>query len=326
MVKKRLVFSFLFIFIISFVLTACGSSNADYSSNTATSNYSAEQLQFTSAEVTASKDAETPMTIQQKLIYKGEISLDTKHFDDTVTTLTRSLSDAGGYIVSQADRSGDFSYRYTTFEIRIPSEHFFSWVQGVEQIPDIKISKNIYTEDVSEEYVDLKAREEAKQVVIDKYLEYMQLATTADELIRFTNELAVLQEEIEAVQARLRYLDHQVSYSTLTIFVKEINEHSFFAELNMGLTIKRAFENGITGFVAVVGFIISTIIVLIPFILLGIFIWAIVYLISKSQKNRKQARLQQQPPLNPLQQPIFNEYPPQPEPPSPDNGPNESNK
>lgn len=52
--------------------------------------------------------------------------------------------------------------------------------------------------------MDLTARLEAKQLVIDKYKEYVQLATTADNLIRYTNEMDQLQEEIDFVQARLR--------------------------------------------------------------------------------------------------------------------------
>lgn len=316
--------SILLLLAVVLVLAGCGSSSDNYDSGHSSiqsadsmSNLSlAESVTATlSGDATATNTTSETNSPQQKLIYKGDLNIETKAYDNTMDVLLRSLEQANGYIVSQEDANTQHS-RYTTIEIRIPSAHFFSWVEGVEQLEDVSLSKHIFTEDVSEEYVDLVARLEAKQVVIDKYLEYMQLATTADELIRFTNELASLQEEIEAVQARIRYLDHQVDYSILTLYVKEMKEQAFFSELRVGSTLKGSIENGVTGFVGVVGFLISTFIVLLPFIIIGFIVWLLIYVLRRNTvKNKVNPYSTQAPIVNSEQQANQTQAPPQHVPP-----------
>lgn len=298
--KIKQICSLTIFFSLLLVLAACGSANSDISMSslkmsdtenknlvTTSTSYSSDTATETAAQSTSTSSS----LLQQMLIYKGELNISTDYFDDTFDVIKSSLTTANGYIVSQEDRSGDFANRYTTLQVRIPSQHFFTWVEGIEALPNTKISKHIYTEDVSEEYVDLKAREKAKQVVIDKYIEYMKLATTADELIRYTNELAHLQEEIESVQARIRYLNNQVSYSTVTLVLKETKESSFLSELQIGSQLKHAFESGFSGSVSVFAFLITSVIVLIPCILFGLCIWAIVYFISRYYKRNAAKRI-----------------------------------
>jgi|GEM_PF-7067668 len=295
MLKKASMVPICFIFLFTLILSACGSIASD--SDMAITQNSApaydgittrsEFHSFTSSE---QGEAVIQLTsgslIQQKLVYRGDLNIETKEFDQTINTLLRSLDQAGGYIVSQED-SDSYSSQYTRIDIRIPSQSFYSWVEGIEEIPDIKLSKHIYTDDVSEEYVDLQARLHAKQLVIDKYLEYMELATTADELIRFTNELANLQAEVESFQARIRYLDHQVNYSSLSLRIKEVKERAFFEELQMGRTLKGAIENGLTGFIGVIGFLVSAFIVLLPFIIIAGIVWYLIYVIRRNLKSHR---------------------------------------
>lgn len=175
----------------------------------------------------------------------------TKDYDKALELIFQSLRQAGGYMVEQDDTRND-QHRSSKIVMRIPSQHFFTWIEGVEQIPNSKFSKNISTEDISEEYVDLAAHHEAKQLVNDKYKEYIQMATTADALIRYTNEMAEIQEEIDAIQARLRYLQNRVMYSTITITVTDDARISFIKELELRERFSAAWKNGIDGLVYVV--------------------------------------------------------------------------
>lgn len=320
MYKIKKVFSFVIFICFIVILTACGSASEDLDtmSNSKSSGYTLQNSNVvltaadTSANTSETASSQTSQTtsattseIQQMLIYKGDLNISTDYFDDTFNIIKGSLATVNGYVVSQEDRSGDYANRFTTLQVRIPSEHFFTWVDGIEALPNTKVTKHIFTEDVSEEFVDLKAREKAKQVVIDKYIEYMQLATTADELIRYTNELATLQEEIESVQARIRYLSNQVSYSTLTIIIKETKQSAFLSELQIGSKLKSALQTGFSGSVSVFAFLISSIIILIPFIIFGLCIWAIVYFITRYFKRHTAKRINNQPINEPNNQPYY---------------------
>lgn len=253
--------------VILLVLAACSSETGSKDDGNRAAYHASSGQTAGGLEPLSGSDAATAPR-EQYLIYTGTMTIKTSRFEETIAAIFDSLTTAGGYMVSQEDKS-DANSRSSTIEVRVPAEHFFTWIEGVEQLPNIKLSKSIKAEDVSEEYVDLVARLEAKQLVIEKYKEYMQMATTADDLIRYTNELAELQEELEAVQARIRYLQNRVAYSTITIKVTEEVSRSFFRELQVGSQFVEAFELGISGFFSVLTFLIVVIISICPLILLA---------------------------------------------------------
>jgi hypothetical protein len=73
--------------------------------------------------------------------------------------------------------------------------------------------------DVTEEYVDLDSRLKARQVVEARLLAFMDKATRADDLLKFSNQLGDVQMEIERIKGRMRYLDQNVAYSTIELRV-----------------------------------------------------------------------------------------------------------
>jgi Flp pilus assembly protein TadB len=77
--------------------------------------------------------------------------------------------------------------------------------------------RNVQGQDVTEEYVDLSSRLKAKQVVETRLLAFMDKATKTDDLLAFSNELSKVQGEIELIKGRMRYLDQNVSYSTVEL-------------------------------------------------------------------------------------------------------------
>ena len=278
--------------VIVCVASACsGQSDSDTSMNTTSSNLNS--LNIATSQDTAdsvSDDQSSVKTdakvVEQLLIYTGTMKISTNRFEETIEVIFSLLEQAGGYMIAQEDTSNEQT-KVSSIVVRVPSEQFFSWIEGVEQIPDIKISKNISAEDVSEEYVDLVARQEAKLLVIEKYKQYMELAETADELIRYTNELAALQEEVEAVQARIRYLQNHVAYSTITIKIEDEKTASFLSGLQLKDRFTDSFESGIYGLVWVVTAIISILITLSPLLLIIPFIYGVVYILKRIKSNRK---------------------------------------
>jgi hypothetical protein len=65
--------------------------------------------------------------------------------------------------------------------------------------------------------VDLSSRLKAKQVVEARLLVFMEKAVKTDELLSFSNELAKVQETIEQIKGRMRYLDQNVALATVEI-------------------------------------------------------------------------------------------------------------
>jgi hypothetical protein len=80
-----------------------------------------------------------------------------------------------------------------------------------------KFQRNVRAQDVTEEYVDLESRLKAKQVVESRLLSFMDKATDTKDLLSYSNELANVQEQIEQMKGRMRYIDQNVAYSTVEV-------------------------------------------------------------------------------------------------------------
>lgn len=157
--------------------------------------------------------------LNRKLIYTANLVMKVKSYGEAQSQIRDLVALSGGYILQ-------FSENSTTkeeggqFVLKIPSSGFSSFLKDMEKIPLLSpMQQTVKGTDVSEEYVDLEARLKAKQVQEARYLEFMQKATKTDELVNFTNELGKIQESIEQIKGRMRYIDSNVAYSTVEIRV-----------------------------------------------------------------------------------------------------------
>jgi hypothetical protein len=157
----------------------------------------------------------------RKVIFKGNLTMEVPDYAAAQTEINNLVTLAGGYILqfsenqSTAENSGNYV-------IKVPANGFSSFIRDLEKIKTVSdIRHNIQGQDVSEEYVDLSSRLKAKQVVEARLLAFMEKAVKTDELLAFSNELGNVQEAIEQIKGRMRYLDQNVSMSTVEIRLYE---------------------------------------------------------------------------------------------------------
>jgi hypothetical protein len=163
----------------------------------------------------------TAQSLDRKVIYKGNLTMGVADYAAAQTEINNLVTLAGGYVLqfsenqSTAEQSGNYV-------IKVPANGFSSFIRDLEKIKTVTpIRHNIQGQDVSEEYVDLSSRLKAKQAVEARLLTFMEKATKTDDLLSFSNELATVQEAIEQIKGRMRYLDQNVSFSTIEIRLYE---------------------------------------------------------------------------------------------------------
>jgi len=151
----------------------------------------------------------------RKLIYKANLVMPVKDYAAAQTQLRDLVALSGAYILqfSESTNSGEKGGNFT---IKVAANGFVSLLDGLEKISP-SYQRNVQGQDVTEEYVDLSSRLKAKQVVETRLLAFMDKATKTDDLLAFSNELSKVQGEIEQLKGRMRYLDQNVSYSTVEL-------------------------------------------------------------------------------------------------------------
>lgn len=152
----------------------------------------------------------------RKVIYHAQLSMDVKHFDDTRDKITALVNESGGYIVqtTQFEETNAIGGHLT---VRVPESAFSAFLDQVEKLADKVPHRQVNGSDVTEEYVDLESRLKAKKAVEERLLAFMEDAEKTEDLLKISDDLGQVQEEIEHITGRMQYLDNQVAYSTVDI-------------------------------------------------------------------------------------------------------------
>ena len=225
------------------LLTSCnnkGENPNSYGSLKASENFDiAEEVVESSENVTDNKE----VIIERKLIKTCDISFETDNLLETRNHIEQAVKKYNGYI--SADNEYKSSQNITSnLTVRIPSENFDPFLNEISSKVERFDNKNISVNDVTEQFLDVQARLKVKKELEQRYSEILKKASSVKEILEVERELTNVRSEIESMEGRLKYLQNQVSFSTLTIrFYKE--EVSKAYSKTFGRRIADAFTNGI---------------------------------------------------------------------------------
>ncbi|BBI34684.1 DUF4349 domain-containing protein [Cohnella abietis] len=152
----------------------------------------------------------------RKVIYRASLVMKVENFKTVEEELLNLIHLGGAYVLQFSD-SRNKDEVGATYVIKVPSEGFSPFLEKLQKIKSLKFEREVEGSDVTEEFVDLDARLKAKQVVESRMLGFMDKATKTDDLVKFSNQLAQIQEEIEQIKGRIRFLDQNVSFSTINL-------------------------------------------------------------------------------------------------------------
>jgi len=192
---------------------------------------------------------------ERKIIYSAEVVMEVEDFDRAQTELDNLIALSGGYLLHFND-SRNVREIGGQFTIKVPSDGFKSFLGELEKLKKGNdFRRNVRGEDVTEEYVDLAARLRAKEAVEARLLELMKQATEAKDLLSFSNELARVQEEIEKLKGKIRYINENVAYSTVSLRMYQVIEDDFQRPGDDPLLsrIGEAFVDGVQGVIRFLG-------------------------------------------------------------------------
>ncbi|CAM3728628.1 DUF4349 domain-containing protein [Cohnella lubricantis] len=174
----------------------------------------------------------------RKMIYSATVVLKAESFDKAEEKVSNAIFQSQGFIVQFSDTNNGDEIG-STYVIKVPSANFSSFLALLKAIPNEGFDRQIQGSDVTEEYVDLEGRLTAKQAEEARMLAFMDKAASTDDLVAFSNALGSVQQEIEKIKGRMRYLDQNVAYSTINLRLYEISERETAkAEENAGLGAK----------------------------------------------------------------------------------------
>ncbi len=161
-----------------------------------------------------------------KVIRDGRIDLRIERgtFAQISAQLRSIADDLGGYVSNgqtHLEEIEEESYAVGWFTLRIPEARFEDALARAEALGE-RLSLNVSSQDVSEEYVDLEGRLDYWEGQEAFYLRLMDEATEITDLVVLQTRMQEVLLNIEQIEGRLRYLDGRTQYATLTVGLTEV--------------------------------------------------------------------------------------------------------
>jgi hypothetical protein len=156
--------------------------------------------------------------------------------------------------------------------VKVRNEYFDELLKYIDFQAVIVHYRNISTQDVSKEFVDLESRLKTKREVESRYIDILRSkAGTVEELLEAEDKIGDLHEEIEATISRMNFLKDQVTYSTVNLEFYQSIENVIIADddnltTKMGEAVSTGF-NGILMFVVAVLYIWPIIVIALGIVL-----------------------------------------------------------
>ncbi|HZG61264.1 MAG TPA: DUF4349 domain-containing protein [Anoxybacillus sp.] len=212
---------------------------------------------------------------KKMVIYHAEIRMEVKEFQKVQQTIEQLVQSQGGYIVQANVYESEDHRLEGTVTTRIPQAKFQTFLGQLEKLAMKVHSRHVTGQDVTEEFVDLESRLKSKQAVEERLYQFLKEAKDTKDLLAISNDLARVQEEIEQIKGRMKYLQNQSDLSTVTIHLfenKVIVPDLENKDLNTWERTKKQFISSVnlllSLFSGLVVFIIGNLPILVVFILL----------------------------------------------------------
>lgn len=142
-------------------------------------------------------------------------------FEDAISRARTIATGLGGFVTSSSASQGDGSRLVRgAIVLRIPSEAYGRAMTALTELGRIE-SRQEAGEDVSAQFVDLRARVRHLEAVEMQLLRFLDRTKTVGEALAVQQRLNDVQLQLEEARGRLRYLAGQTAFATITLDVAE---------------------------------------------------------------------------------------------------------
>ena len=233
----------------------------------------------------------------QKIVYTGNLSIQTLEYEKSAASIRKKIKDAGGFSESESERDNDYYWyshsgstsntRYLNITARIPSEKFEDFINSLSGDGKV-MSRSVNAENISQVYANKETYKKSLEKEQERLLEMMDKAQTIEEMITVESRLSEVERQLNVYRTDLAQMDKDVEFSTVYIELKEVKRYTEeVSSTTFGEELKFAFEDAINSFQNFCEGIILFVVRNFPYlIILAVIIVLIVRAIGRSRAKR----------------------------------------
>ena len=200
----------------------------------------------------------------RKLIRNAYVTLEVSSAETATAEIRALVEAAGGYVGNESQSEDGYGAKRASLTCRVPADRLdelLEQTQGQGTVESLQIS----AQDITEQYFDLEIRLGTQQQLETRLLELLERSSNElQDLLEIERELARVRGQIDQMEGRRRFWDHQVAMATLQIELHEPRPAIAGSEGGVLRTLGNAFRDAGNNFVDALAFVISSIGALLP--------------------------------------------------------------
>ena len=161
--------------------------------------------------------APAQLVAQRRIIIREvDMSLVVDEIQVAIDDIAEMAEDAGGWVVD----SGRWSLHSGSISIRVPADVLDETIDELRGLATRVESENTTSRDVTDEYVDLGARLKNQQATQEALLGLLERATTVEAALEVQRDLSRVQEEVERLSGRIKFLEESAAFSIIRVSLR----------------------------------------------------------------------------------------------------------
>ena len=193
--------------ILSFTLFSCSGAPAPHAGMEAPTpdlSYEAGESAQRSRNINDERD-------DRMVAYSISMEITVKNPAETKQLIFEQIKNNDGFIVQETESS---------ISMRVPSEKTDGFMDSIKKLGKIKNESKTGT-DITDQYRDNVMRLESNKNVRARYLALLEKANTVSDILSIEKELERVNLEIERLEGRIKQAELSVSYSSITVRLRE---------------------------------------------------------------------------------------------------------
>ena len=178
-------------------------------------------------QTTYAPNQPVPTPIQGPLVIRQAqmtVSVSSGSFDSKLSDVRHLVELEQGFIAgtdAQVNpQLSDDRIRTGVISFMVPAKNFDETIDALAKLGKVQ-NEHISGQDVSAQYVDLQARLANAEAQRNAMVALLQRAQSVNDIIAIQNQLGQITQQIEELKGQIQYLDHNTSFSTVTVDILE---------------------------------------------------------------------------------------------------------
>jgi hypothetical protein len=227
MTKQRIfpiLFTTIMLIIFSMLAGACSAQRSPaYETDSMGGAAPQEAVEKEGVSQARSSQGITPeQAIERVVIKNADLSIVVDDPSQSMDVVTQMADEMGGYVVSanlfQKQLDNQVKVSQASVTIRVPAERLNEAITNILALTDQDpLRKDIESQDVTNEYVDLQSRLRNLEDTEEQLTEIMDNAKTTEDVLAVYNRLVEIRGEIEQVKGQIQYFEQSAALSSISV-------------------------------------------------------------------------------------------------------------